>query len=216
MSPWLFNKRVNHTIIGPGVVIGVILHFCEAGIPNFPNILMKTIHHSRTVFENPTSTVQVYRNKTGQKSPLLVKTYHMLMKICCDVKFTIISGGPRFLNNVCLKCIRVKKCSTRVTATFVISSVVCLVFLKIELTNKSWETNKGYRSWAYRVFRKVLEYEPAHLNNKHIQTNVFLATSLFFQNKFSLMNSLTKYTEITEVYFKTNNKFVLAVILKFS
>lgn len=65
MSLWLFNKRVNQTIIGQGVAIGVILHFCEAGIPNSPNILMKTIHQTRTVFENPASTVQVYRNKTG-------------------------------------------------------------------------------------------------------------------------------------------------------
>lgn len=59
-----------------GRVIGVILHFCEAGIPNSPNILITTIHHSHTVFENPASTIQVYRNKTGQKSPLLEKTYH--------------------------------------------------------------------------------------------------------------------------------------------
>lgn len=78
MSPWLFNKRLNHTIIGQGVTIGLILHFCEAGIPNSPNILMKTIHHSRSVFENPASTVQVYRNKRGQKSPLLVKTYYFV------------------------------------------------------------------------------------------------------------------------------------------
>lgn len=75
-EPLVVQQKLNQTIIGQRVVIGVMLHFCEAGIPNSPNILMKTIHHSRTVFENPASTVQVYRNKTGQKSPLLVKTYH--------------------------------------------------------------------------------------------------------------------------------------------